>query len=246
MRTNYRKQARKQKYFKLSDVKGKKDIGGTRSRGNTERFKISSSKLSSDSVFNSIFENPKKKIPIEIEDKLLDSFTEYTENSENGQDLELGNLKSFFQNYLNISLKLIVFINLNDYLLTGTKNIVDFEKYLYFGSILLILNDNLVIIDHYWNLLIGGLNLSEKNADGDNSEENYKITINCQDLRKIFESIDDDASGDGSSATKSKKSVTSMETLIKMINVGTDGLKPEINYYQFGVLLGKLGELSYM
>ncbi|OWB56994.1 hypothetical protein B5S28_g2915 [[Candida] boidinii] len=241
--------ARKQKYFKLSDVKGKKDTGSSssssisKSKGN---YKISNSKLSSNLVFNSIFENPKKKIPIEIEDKLLDSFTEYTESLSNDEDLKLNELKKFFQDYLKINDKLINFIKLNDYLLIGTNNIVDFEKYLYFGSILLILNNNLIIIDHYWNLLINGLKLNDDNSYL--KEDYYKITINCQDLKKIFDSIDDKSGDDNSESTQNnnKKSVTSMEMLIKMINVVTDGLKPEINYYQFGILLGKLGELNYM
>ncbi|KAG7810688.1 hypothetical protein KL921_002316 [Ogataea angusta] len=151
-----------------------------------------------------------------MEDFLLDAFTKYCED--NGtEDLLLKYLKPFFKQYLRISDKLIYFLQPHDFILKGTTEVVDFERYLYRGGLFLILNQNLDLIQDNWKLVLNSLG----------RKPSYKERLTFSDVQKLAASLNQD---------------TPQSTVADMLTLQGD--KQYIDFFDFALILGRVGELN--
>ncbi|ODV85117.1 hypothetical protein CANARDRAFT_28419 [[Candida] arabinofermentans NRRL YB-2248] len=191
--------------------------------------------ISESKAFSPLYTDQKFNIPQQLDDKLLDSFTLFGEDN-NTEDLLLKDLGQFLRTYLKIPDKLLFFVNLEDFLMDGTDDIVDFEKYLYKGTLLLTLTENLPIIDMYWDLLIDNLQsesphnvLKKGKYDGTADAEKYKIKLYIDDLSKLMKNLNDE---------------TPTSFLMEMLIVSNNGMKVYTDYFDFALILGRIGELK--
>ncbi|KAG7826659.1 hypothetical protein KL920_005381 [Ogataea angusta] len=153
---------------------------------------------------------------VKMEDFLLDAFTKYCED--NGtEDLLLKYLKPFFKQYLRISDKLIYFLQPHDFILKGTTEVVDFERYLYRGGLFLILNQNLDLIQDNWKLVLNSLG----------RKPSYKERLTFSDVQKLAASLNQD---------------TPQSTVADMVTLQGD--KQYIDFFDFALILGRVGELN--
>ncbi|KAG7751860.1 hypothetical protein KL911_004438 [Ogataea haglerorum] len=153
---------------------------------------------------------------VKMEDFLLDAFTKYCEDNST-EDLLIQDLKPFFKQYLRISDRLLHFLQPNDFILTGTTEVVDFERYLYQGGLFLILNQNLDLIQDNWKLVLRSLG----------RRPSYEERLTFPDVQKLAASLNQD---------------TPQSTVADMLTLQGD--KQYIDFFDFALILGRVGELN--
>ncbi|GME85597.1 unnamed protein product [Ambrosiozyma monospora] len=172
-------------------------------------------------AFDNVFTFTKTTIPQPIEDKLLDAFTNFSEYK-GIDDILISQLPELFVKYLHISPKLAYFIKSEQFVLEGTTDIVDFEKYLFNGYLFLTLNKGIKTLDFYWNLVV---------PESPSNEPAYKRKLYMNDIKKLTEIIGD-------------TNEVSSDLLIDMLTVPNSGEdKLYVDYFDFGLILGRIGEL---
>lgn len=161
-------------------------------------------------------------IPQKYEDILLDGYTNFCE-LKNTDDIKLDDLAEAIEKYIGVPFKLIPDENeLKDWCIENTK-IVDFEKWLYNGYLWLKIVENMDIADTYWKMILKLLNSGNNNGDLGDNERFKKLYLN--DVKKLVKVGKIDAD------------------IIGMLQTASKG-KVFINYVDFVVLLGRLGEFN--
>ncbi|QPG73321.1 hypothetical protein FOA43_000631 [Brettanomyces nanus] len=163
------------------------------------------------------------------EAKLLDAFTLFCELHET-QDVHLQDLKQLFQENLHINKKLIQFINLDEFRLeaSGNQDLVDFEKYLYNSALLLNLSQRLEIIDFYWELVLANIKGKGELTPAERKSA-YQQTLDLKDIEQL---------------SKNLKQAIPMDILMNMITLCNEGERVYLNYMDFALILGRVGELG--
>lgn len=166
-------------------------------------------------------------IPQKYEDILLDGYTNFCE-IKNTDDIKLDNLAEAIEKYIGVPFKLIPDKNeLRSWCIDNTE-IVDFEKWLYNGYLWLKIVENMDIADDYWKMILKLLNGGSEKSNGnenelDDNDRFKKLYLN--DVKKLVKIGRIDAD------------------IIGMLQTASRG-KVFINYIDFVVLLGRLGEFN--
>ncbi|ODV96733.1 hypothetical protein PACTADRAFT_48549 [Pachysolen tannophilus NRRL Y-2460] len=186
---------------------------------------LSNTRKFNENPFN-VVSTTESRIPSSIEDLILDKYTDFCYNSDT-EDLESNQLFGFLKNYLKIPDVLLQGFNPTRYQIDGETNVVDIDKLVKYGGLLLIMKNNLEIIKSYWKLLVKYMS---DDFNLQNDKEVFEFKIHLDDLMKLRDSINDDSNENA---------------LIDMIAVGSDGEKVFVNFVDFGKILGKIGELNF-
>ncbi len=186
-------------------------------------------------AFDSIYAKSRaSRIPQEIQDELLDAYTRFCDKNDT-EDILLKDIPQLLKTELNVSDKLLMFINVQYFCMDALETtdseqaqIVDFEKYLYEGALLLQLNSQIDIIDYYWNMTLATLKGKSLLPEKENNSS-YKERIYLDDLKRLCERLKQDVP---------------TNVMLDMITVINDGQRVWMNYMDFALVLGRTGALE--
>lgn len=174
-------------------------------------------------AFESIYaRSRKKRIPQDTEDKLLDAYTIFCDENQI-EDVHSKDVRKLLLQYVGINKKLVHLVDPERFVMTDlagsmAENIVDFERYLYEGALLLKLNSQLSLIDQFWNLVQDAL-----------PSHAHKECLYLKDIQTLCKTLNVSAP---------------MNVLFDMLTVGNKGEHPWMNYLDFALILGRVGLLK--
>ncbi|CDK29029.1 unnamed protein product [Kuraishia capsulata CBS 1993] len=177
-----------------------------------------------DQLFNKERPNP----PPEVEEELLEKFSNFCDENDS-QDLLASQLMMFFKQELKIPDRLLVNVVVSDYVIEGTE-VVGFEEYLSKSGLLVVMRDNVRKIDEAWKLFIRHCKKKDKKPGDVSKDGVYSERIYLDDLISLQQILNDN---------------TPRGLLIDMIEVATQGARPYVNYADFAMVMGKMGELNF-
>lgn len=155
-------------------------------------------------------------IPDEYESVLIDIYTKYTSIT---PDITIDQINGILHDEFNVPIEILPSNDeLEKWVIEGT-NILDFEKWLYYGHFWMILSENIDDVDILWNDLWGNLGVV---TEGKNIRERKLYLAEITKLNKIGK-LDANAIG--------------------MLQTAGNG-KLFITYIDFFILLGRLGILN--
>ncbi len=186
-------------------------------------------------AFESIYAKSRtSRIPQEIQDELLDAYTKFCDRNDT-EDILIKYIPNLFKTELKVPGKLLTFINVQDFGMDGLETsssdvsqIVDFEKYLYEGALLLRLNAQIDIIDYYWYMTLAIVNGKSELSSAEKKTA-YKQRIYLNDLKMLCQKLKQDVP---------------TSVMLDMITVINDGERAWMNYMDFALVLGRTGILG--
>lgn len=182
--------------------------------------------ISSKQAFDTVWSGSKKsQIPQEVEDRLLDSFTRFCEDKSR-EDVYLEDLTELFQDYVGIDQTVVYFIEKDKYVIEGLdRQIVDFEKYLYQGALVVAMEEKKDVVDYYWQMVMENLKGMALTASEKSSV--WKRKLSLKEVDKLMRNM---------------KQSTTTDVLMKMLQVGGAG-KLYVTWWDMGVILGRIGDI---
>ncbi|ANZ76323.1 BA75_03356T0 [Komagataella pastoris] len=160
------------------------------------------------------FNNDKARIGDQLNTLIIEKYLQYCSTTNSDELLE-SHLIPFLRDKLGIPPKLLSNVeNRREKLVYHNTSVLDLKKLFWYASLLLVLKENLSYIDQAWELLTDSLTSDQVSLD---------------ELVKLQHKINDSST---------------YQTMNDMMLLATNGERISMNYVDFAMLLGKLGEIG--
>lgn len=159
------------------------------------------------------------KLPASVEDFIVDKYSDHCVENDS-EDLLGSELLDFCQNRLNLPLRLIENIEPSSLVIEET-DILDFDAFLQTVGMLVMLLPYLSYIDSLWTMFVKTVAPQEKDV--------FAYRIHLDDMVKVRHAINDS---------------TPTGVLLDMVSLASNGKRVYINYADFAVIMGRIGELN--
>lgn len=159
------------------------------------------------------------KLPSSVEDFIVDKYSDHCVENDS-EDLLESELLEFCKIRLDLPVRLVDNINPASLVIEGT-NVLDFDRFLQTVGPLVMLLPYVSYIDSLWKMFVGTVATQVKDV--------FRYRIHLDDMVKIRQAINDSAP---------------TGVLLDMVSLASNGQRVYVNYADFAIILGKIGELN--